>query len=210
MEDSDRRRVRVLDVKENRTKEVEYDYSTMARVKGLMEAVEGTFGVPASRQRLICAGRLMRATELLSVYKLKGNTIHLFPRTSDASPAMRPESSLSDDLELRSGLVRRPLGDEDALAQLSLFDDDAGLDNVERGVFDFRTTDPIAADLGTPREFLWGFVMGFLLGFIMLLYLWERTASHRQKMGILTGATAQLLVKYVHAGRLAAQAPPAT
>ena len=43
-------------------------------------------------------------------------------------------------------------------------------------------------------------VMGFLLGFIMLLYLWERSVSHRQKMGILTGASCQIVGKYLHSG----------
>ena len=42
--------------------------------------------------------------------------------------------------------------------------------------------------------------MGFLLGFIMLLYLWERSVSHRQKMGILTGASCQIVGKYLHSG----------
>ena len=39
-----------------------------------------------------------------------------------------------------------------------------------------------------------------LLGFIMLLYLWERSVSHRQKMGILTGASCQIVGKYLHSG----------
>ena len=54
-------------------------------------------------------------------------------------------------------------------------------------------------ELGAPREFVWGFVMGFVLGFIMLFWLWERSVSHRQKMGILTGVTAQLSMKFVRA-----------
>ena len=41
--------------------------------------------------------------------------------------------------------------------------------------------------------------MGFVLGFIMLFWLWERSVSHRQKMGILTGVTAQLSMKFVRA-----------
>lgn len=204
-------RVRVLDVKQSRTKDVEYDGS--ARVKGLMEAVEATFGVPTGRQRLICSGRMMRPSELLSSYKLQGNTIHLFPRTTATST-----TEGNDDLP--SGLtVRRPLlgesesSSDDALARLALFHTvDEVDDDVERGVLSLgqTTLEPTLTDLGSPREFLWGFVMGFLLGFIMLLYLWERSASHRQKMGILAGATAQLLVKYIHAGLLAANAPPGT
>mmetsp|Transcript_22281 Transcript_22281/g.68570 ORF Transcript_22281/g.68570 Transcript_22281/m.68570 type:complete len:268 (+) Transcript_22281:31-834(+) len=210
-----KKRVRVLDVKESCTKDVEFDYATpSARVQGLMEAVEATFGVPANRQRLICSGRMMRASELVGTYKLKGNTIHLFPRAHPvgADDAEAPHATATTrgggpPEQESTGLVRRPLADDDALSRLALFEGngDPDLTDVERGVFEFRN-DPV--DLGTPREFLWGFVMGFLLGFIMLLYLWERSASHRQKMGILAGATAQLLVKYIHAGLLASQGTP--
>jgi len=202
-------RVRVLDVTKSVTKEVEYDSS---RVKGLMEAVEATFGVPASRQRLICAGRMMRPSEPLSNYTLSQTTIHLFPRQAAVSPSgattttSDAAANSSSDAAM-TGLTRRLPEDDDALARLALFDtvDADEFGDVERG--GLRGDAPSAADLGSPREFLWGFVMGFLLGFIMLLYLWERSASHRQKMGILAGATAQLLVKYVHAGLLAAQPP---
>ena len=71
--------------------------------------------------------------------------------------------------------------------------------DLERGraheAFDREAAD---VALGSPREFVWGFLMGFILGFIMLLYLWERSISHRQKMGIMTGASCQLVAKYVH------------
>ena len=40
-------------------------------------------------------------------------------------------------------------------------------------------------------------MMGFFLGVIMLFWLWERSVSHRQKMGILTGVTCQLSLRYM-------------
>ncbi|KAJ8603360.1 hypothetical protein CTAYLR_004295 [Chrysophaeum taylorii] len=149
-----------------------------SRVSSLMEAVEEAFGVAPARQRLICSGRIMRPDDLLSAYALNG-TIHLFPRTEPAVPLRRRESPPEDYL-LESGAA-----------------------GGGGGVFALEEV-----DIGSPREFLWGFVMGFVLGFIMLLYLWERSVSYRQKMGILAGATAQLFVKYVHSGWIAAQAQP--
>ena len=86
----------------------------------------------------------------------------------------------------------------DEVSRLSI----RGALDVERGRAardEFRRT-RADVDLGTPREFVWGFFMGFLLGFIMLLYLWERSVSHRQKMGILTGASCQIVGKYLHSG----------
>ena len=40
---------------------------------------------------------------------------------------------------------------------------------------------------GSQAEFLWGMAMGVLLGPIMLFWLWERTVSRRQRLGIATG-----------------------
>jgi len=64
--DAGRTTVRVLDVTKSTTKDVSYPAG--GRVSGLMEAVEAAFGVPAKRQRLICAGRIMRADDLVSSY----------------------------------------------------------------------------------------------------------------------------------------------
>ena len=71
------------------------------------------------------------------------------------------------------------------------------LDEAARGALGLQQLGDV--ELGVPREFVWGFVMGFVLGFIMLFWLWERSVSHRQKMGILTGVTAQLSMKFVRA-----------
>lgn len=187
---SQQRTVRVLDVSGS-AKEV--GVSAVGRVSALMEAVEEAFGVSMSRQRLICGGRIMKAEEPLSSYKLgTHSTVHLCPRATDV-----PEA-----------LTRRR-DDPRPTARVVQDDADRRFEQLERGVLlDFQE-DAVSfvdlADLGTPREFLWGFVMGFALGFIMLLYLWERSVSHRTKMGILAGATAQLFVKYVHSAARAAQ-----
>lgn len=188
------RTVRVLDVSGS-AKEI--GVSPVGRVSSLMEAVEEAFGVSLSRQRLICHGRIMNADEPLSKYKLgSGSTVHLCPRATD-QPA---PATVVDNTTTPAPLTRRR---DDPFARL-LDEDD-----LEPGVMlDFHDTAGLVdlADMGTPREFVWGFVMGFVLGFIMLLYLWERSVSHRQKMGILAGATAQLFVKYVHSAAQAAQA----
>lgn len=57
----------------------------------------------------------------------------------------------------------------------------------------FRNTDTLA-EVGHPRDFLWGFIMGLSFGFIVLiwiLYNWEH-GPYQLKMGILTGVSCQL------------------
>jgi len=51
---------------------------------------------------------------------------------------------------------------------------------------------PSGDNVGTARDFAWGFFMGFFLGFIMLFWLWERSVPERQKMGVIVGVTCQL------------------
>eukprot|EP00630_Chrysocystis_fragilis_P003060 CAMPEP_0197395302 /NCGR_PEP_ID=MMETSP1165-20131217/6699_1 /TAXON_ID=284809 /ORGANISM="Chrysocystis fragilis, Strain CCMP3189" /LENGTH=200 /DNA_ID=CAMNT_0042921063 /DNA_START=22 /DNA_END=624 /DNA_ORIENTATION=+ len=193
--------VRVLDVSGS-AKEV--GVSSVGRVSALMEAVERAFGVSLSRQRLICGGRIMKADEPLSSYTLgTHSTVHLCPRSTDPPPTSSTEEP-APLTRRREDLVGLSLARDPALR----FVDDDPLEQLERNYFDFQPT-PLA-DIGTPREFVWGFLMGFVLGFIMLLYLWERSVSHRQKMGILAGATAQLFVKYIHSAAVAASSgdPP--
>jgi hypothetical protein len=36
--------------------------------------------------------------------------------------------------------------------------------------------------VGTIRDYIWGFFMGLLVGFIMLFWLWDGGTSHRQKV----------------------------
>lgn len=55
-----------------------------------------------------------------------------------------------------------------------------------------------AAPPGSMRDFVWGFIMGFFLGVIMLFWLWERSVSQKQKMGIITGVSLQLSLNFVH------------
>ena len=110
-------------------------------------------------------------------------------------PEAAATDSDDDDEEAQLQLLREHF---DEVSRLSI----RGALDVERGRAardEFRRT-RADVDLGTPREFVWGFFMGFLLGFIMLLYLWERSVSHRQKMGILTGASCQIVGKYLHSG----------
>jgi len=143
-------------------------------------------------------------------------TIHLFPRASDAPPARTPhhqtpglsarfanrgvsreQQQILEDEALATRLALQWQGGPLASVSAGSPDDELRAD-PERGLPFADVGGPDAADLGTPREFLVGFVMGAVLGFIMLLYLWERSVSHRQKMGILAGATAQLFFKYIH------------
>jgi hypothetical protein len=52
------------------------------------------------------------------------------------------------------------------------------------------TTSP--TQVGTDRDFLWGFMLGFFMGFIMLVWVWMPSVPHKQKLGILTGLSVQL------------------
>jgi len=47
-------------------------------------------------------------------------------------------------------------------------------------------------EMGTTRDFLWGFVLGFSLGTLMLLCVFERSVNYRNKLGIIAGVLAQL------------------
>ncbi|KAG5188556.1 hypothetical protein JKP88DRAFT_347849 [Tribonema minus] len=49
-------------------------------------------------------------------------------------------------------------------------------------------------EIGTSRDFVFGFIMGGFLGFIMLFWLWEPNVPHRQKGGIVAGVMFNLLI----------------
>lgn len=53
------------------------------------------------------------------------------------------------------------------------------------------------SNLGLPRDLVLGFLMGLFLGIIMLFWIWERSVSHRHKMGILSGISCQLAIRYL-------------
>lgn len=55
-------------------------------------------------------------------------------------------------------------------------------------------------ELGTYREFFYGFLMGFALGFMMVFCLWDSNVSHRQKLGILCGLLVQMVFTLVQQG----------
>jgi len=79
-------------------------------------------------------------------------------------------------------------------------------DDIEEGsrslsnahVFGPGLGDMDVAAPGSMRDFVWGFFMGFFLGVIMLFWLWERSVSQRQKMGIIFGVSLQLSLNFVH------------
>lgn len=48
--------------------------------------------------------------------------------------------------------------------------------------------------VGTYRDFIWGFFMGFMLGFLMLFCVWDRHVPHRQKIGILLGVFMSIML----------------
>ena len=50
------------------------------------------------------------------------------------------------------------------------------------------------AQIGTYRDFIWGFLMGFMLGFLMLFCVWDRHVPHRQKIGILLGVFTSIMI----------------
>lgn len=55
-------------------------------------------------------------------------------------------------------------------------------------------------EMGTYREFFYGFLMGFALGFMMVFCLWDSNVSHRQKLGILCGLLVQMVFTLVQQG----------
>lgn len=55
-------------------------------------------------------------------------------------------------------------------------------------------------EMGTYREFFYGFLMGFALGFMMVFCLWDSNVSHRQKMGILCGLLVQMMFTFMQQG----------
>ena len=48
--------------------------------------------------------------------------------------------------------------------------------------------------LGTYRDFIYGFAMGFVLGIFMLVGIWDGNVSYRQKVGILFGVLLNLMM----------------
>ena len=48
--------------------------------------------------------------------------------------------------------------------------------------------------VGTYRDFIWGFLMGFLLGFLMLFCVWDRHIPQRQRYGILLGVFLSMML----------------
>jgi DUF2407 C-terminal domain len=58
----------------------------------------------------------------------------------------------------------------------------------------------ISAQVGTDKDFLWGFLLGFFVGFFMLVWVWMPTVPHKQKLGILTGISFQLALGMLKQG----------
>lgn len=51
--------------------------------------------------------------------------------------------------------------------------------------------------VGTDRDFLWGFFLGFFVGYVMLFWVWLPTVPHKQKLGILTGISLNVVKNMV-------------
>ena len=49
-------------------------------------------------------------------------------------------------------------------------------------------------EFGTPRDFLWGFLLGFSLGSLMLICVFERSLNYRHKIGVICGILTQLIL----------------
>jgi len=197
--------IRVLDVS-GTAKIVRVGGGDGATVNGLMDAVARHLDVPLDRQRLICMGRIMKRGELLSAYG-QIRTVHLFPLAAGAVARTDAQRAAANRVEEMSPALRQAPDFDMSLLDARFADAvrEAQFANADQELGHAQTFEHDAYDseLGTPRDFFLGFVMGFVLGFIMLIYLWERSVPHKQKLGILAGASAQLLVKYMHGGAAA-------
>lgn len=61
---------------------------------------------------------------------------------------------------------------------------------------DFPTAyDQYDAPLGTFSDFLCGFTLGSALGFLMLLCVYDRNVTHRQRIGIIVGVLLNLILQ---------------
>lgn len=49
-----------------------------------------------------------------------------------------------------------------------------------------------STNIGSDRDFIWGFTLGFFVGFMMMFFVWMPTVPHKQKLGILTGISLKL------------------
>jgi DUF2407 C-terminal domain len=58
----------------------------------------------------------------------------------------------------------------------------------------------ISAQVGTDKDFVYGFFLGFFVGFFMLVWVWMPTVPHKQKLGILTGISFQLALGMLKQG----------
>ena len=47
-------------------------------------------------------------------------------------------------------------------------------------------------NVGTERDFAWGFTLGFFIGFVMMFFVWMPTVPHKQKLGILCGLSLKI------------------
>lgn len=54
------------------------------------------------------------------------------------------------------------------------------------------------ATRGSIGDFIVGFALGFVIGMIMVVWIWQPRLSKRQKLGILCGITAHLVLSYVN------------
>lgn len=59
---------------------------------------------------------------------------------------------------------------------------------------DFAAGNGASTNIGTDKDFAWGFTLGFLVGFVMIFFVWMPTVPHKQKIGILTGLSFKLLL----------------
>lgn len=194
--------IRVLDIS-GATKSV--SVRAQGSVGDLSDGVSRAFDLAPARQRLICGGRIMHVKERLADYKLRsGSTVHLFPKSAAQAATARSRASDVEEGLSSSSSDGEDGGSDDNRVTRDLLrryerrlETAGGARSAGAGVPRSYDADR-SADLGSPRDFAWGFVMGFVLGFIMLLYLWERSVSHRSKLGIMAGASCQLLLKVAH------------
>ena len=65
------------------------------------------------------------------------------------------------------------------------------------GQDDFLTINRSSQNIGTDRDFIWGFTLGYFVGFMMMFFVWMPTVSHKQKLGILGGISLKLTLSMI-------------
>lgn len=148
-------------------------------------AVQRRSGDPRGFDRLSSRG--FSSDDILSFRTFFASEVREFAQQNQQDALEEGESELDRSLRWEDMWLRSPR------AQLL---GDVRFDQMEAGVGREVVDDNEVEDAGTTRDFIWGFMLGFFFGVIMLFWIWEH-GSYRQKMGIMTGVSCQLSLRYL-------------